>query len=137
MSAIPESDLTMDEQLILKDFDQRRRASERMTVYFMAVFVTEHWDDFAAFLDNLGENPKYFEPRVAQWRETHDIYRIIHNAMNVSDADRDQLGRLKEHLERVCAEIEWQAGRPSGGGVFELWKKRNAQRITPSRSENG
>lgn len=125
MDAIPQSDLTTDEQRILKDFEQRRQATEQMTVYCMAAFVKEHWDDFACFLGDIGEHPKYFEPHITQWQETHAVYRMIHDTLGVSGTDRDQLARLKEILYRVSAEIERQSGQPAEGGVVELWKKRN------------
>lgn len=129
MNAIPQSDLTMDEQRTLKDFEQRRQASAQMTVYCMAAFVKEHWDDFAGFLGDVGEHPKYFEPHVTQWQETYTVYRLIHDTLGVRGADRDQLTRMMRHLDRVSAEIGHQSGRPAGGGIAELWKKRNSQEM--------
>lgn len=111
MDAIPQSDVTMDELHTLKDFEQRRRATERTATCYLAAFARAHWADFEAFMKDHDEETAYFLPIVEEWRQTHALYQAVRAGLprcGVSDDDLCGLGRRMQYL---AEDIEHQSAR--------------------------
>jgi hypothetical protein len=111
MNAIPQSDLTMDEQRTLKDFEQRRRATERTATCYLAAFARAHWADFEAFMKDHDEETAYFLPIVEEWRQTHALYQAVRAGLPRFGVSDDEIRGLGRRMQYLAEDIEHQSER--------------------------
>lgn len=108
MDAMPQSDLTMDEQRVLKDFEQQRRATGRTATCYLAAFARSHWADFEAFMKDHDEETAYFLPIVEEWHQTHALYQAVRAGLPRCGVSDDEIRGLGRRMQYLAEDLEHQ-----------------------------